>query len=130
MALRDGPQVVLAAGAGDLHQVFVAEGVGVPQHGPGHLDLVGGQGAHQPGRRPAALGHALGEFGANRHLHLAGQLAQHIVEQGHFPGPVAVGGEEQVGNPAQQFAAAGAIGFAGQRDQVMQAAPGRQVTRH
>ena len=56
----------------------------------------------------------------HRLFHLAGQLAHHLVEQAHLHRAVVVGGEEQVGHPAQQLAPLGAGGLVGQGDQVVQ----------
>ncbi len=130
--LGDGAQIVLAAGAGDGQQVVLGEGRGRGQHGAGHLDhVVAGERPDQPLGRGFDPGHALGEFGADGGFHLAGELAQHVVEQRHLGAALGhVAGEEQVGHPAQQFAPPLTGGFVGQFDQVVELAAGHGRTQN
>ena len=112
--------MVLVARAGDLEQSLVRERRRAGQHRLGDGDGVGGEAADQPRRRLGDVGHALGELGADRLLHLAGKLGQHVVEQGELGGLAAVDTDEkEVGHFTQQLAAAVAGGLLSERDQVV-----------
>ena len=76
--------------------------------------------AQQAARGGLGLSHALGEFGADGFLHLAGQLAHDIVEQAKLVGAMRRFGEEkQVGDAAQQFSPPLAGWLLGHLDQVV-----------
>ena len=63
---------------------------------------------------------AAGELGPHRVLHLAGQLAEHVVEQRQLhPAMLVEVREEHVGDAAQQLPALFAGGFLGEGDEVL-----------
>ncbi len=117
--------MVLALGAGQLDQLVLAEHRAA-QHRLGHHEGIPGETVHQLGRRGVAGGQARGKLGADRLLHLVGQVAHHVVEQADLGGvePRVGLGQEQVGDLAQQFAPAVAGGLAGEGDQVVELAVG------
>lgn len=99
-ALGDRPQVILTLGAGHVQQVVVGQGAGVAQNGRGHGDRVGRQSARQAVRWGLRLAQALGQLHLDRFFHVAGQLAENLVEEVHLHAVVPFALEEQVRHAA------------------------------
>ncbi len=117
--LGDGLQVLLAVGAGEGEQVLFAQAGRLPQHRLGHGDGVAAEVGEQAGQGGGGRRQPARELHPHRLLHFAGDALHHLVEQGGLARIQAIGrlGEKQVGDLAQQFAAALAGGLARQLDQ-------------
>ncbi len=119
LALGDGLQVLLASAAGQGDEILLAQARGLAQHRLGHGDGVAAEVGQQAGQVGRGGGQTAGQLDPHGLFHFTGDTLHHLVEQGGLGGAQSLGwlGQEQVGDLAQQLAAALAGRLASQLDQ-------------